>query len=85
MFSSLRNGKSSMRFLADLFKVSVGTIYAWIQDIAGSIPESEVGGGIKEIEIDEMWHYISKKLKNCGYSRHMTAIRGNYRMGYRES
>ena len=51
-------------FLADLFKVSVGTIYAWIQDIAGSILESEVGGGIKEIEIDEMWHYISKKLKN---------------------
>ena len=74
-------GKSSMRFLADTFGVSVGTVHSWIQDIAGSIPESKVGEDIKELEIDEIWHYISKKLKNCGYSKHMTAIRGELSHG----
>ena len=47
--------------------------------------ESEAGGGIKEIGIDEMWHYISKKLKNCGTQGIWPEFGANYRMGYGES
>ena len=76
-------GKSSMRFLADMFKVSVGTIYSWIRDMADSATLPEVAEDIREIGIDEMWHYISKKLVSCGYSRHMTVVRGELSHGLR--
>ena len=67
-------GKASMRFLADLFKVSVRTIYVWLKGIADSISVPAVSAGTQEIEIDEMWHYLRKKLESSGYSRHMTVL-----------
>lgn len=67
-------GKASMRFLADLFKVSVRTIHVWIKSLANKIPTPEVGTEIQEIELDEMWHYLRKKLKNSDYSRHMIVL-----------
>ena len=60
-------GKPSMHILANMFrvmfKILIASIYAWIRDIAGSIPESEVGQDIKEIEIDEMWYFFQKNQK----------------------
>ena len=67
-------GKASMRFLADLFKVSIRTIYVWIKNLSESIKVPEVSAELQEIEIDEMWHYLKKKVVNCGYSKHLTVL-----------
>ena len=52
-------GKASKRFLSRLFKVSARTISVWIDNIASTTSKAD----IKEIEIDEMWHYIKKISK----------------------
>ena len=58
-------GKSSFGFLGKLFGVSRSTAYKWIKSIAEDIEEPVISGSIKEIEFDEMWHFIqSKKTKN---------------------
>ena len=76
-------GKTSMRFLADIFSVSVRTVFLWIKDMVDSTPTPAVGTEIREIEIDEMWHYLSKKLESCGYSRHLTVLADELSHGLR--
>lgn len=69
-------GKASFGFLGKLFGVSRSTTYNWIKKIAGDIEDPKVGADIKEIEFDEMWHFIgSKKTKN-GSLRRWTVVQG---------
>jgi len=56
-------GKSSYRFLAKLFKVSPPAVQKWIKSAADRVPEPEVDPGLKEVEFDEMWHFLDKKKK----------------------
>ena len=56
-------GKASKRFLSRLFKVSARTISVWIDNIASTTSKPQIKADIKEIEIDEMWHYIKKISK----------------------
>ena len=58
--------KASFNFLGKkLFKVSPTTIMNWIKKEAETIEIPASSGDIKEMELDEMWHFIgSKKLKN---------------------
>ena len=51
-------GKSSYGFLGKLFGVSRSTPYKWIKKIAEATPEPVISASIKEIEFDEMWHFI---------------------------
>ena len=62
LFYSL--GKASFRFLARLFDVSPATTYQWVGKSAETLGEPVVSAGVKEIEIDQMWHFLqSKKQK----------------------
>ncbi len=76
-------GRASMRFLADIFQVSVRTIHVWIKDMADSTPNPAVGTAIEEIEIDEMWYYLQKKLESYGRSRRLTVSAGELSPGLR--
>mgnify|MGYP000854152258 CR=1 FL=1 len=60
-------GKASYGFIAKLFNVSRTAVLKWIRNIGGKIPETKIYGEIKEIQIDEMWHFILKKTKKYGY------------------
>ena len=60
------SGKSSYRYLAKLFNVCPATIMNWIKAYADKIDITAVPNTIKEIEIDEMWHFIDLKKTNCG-------------------
>jgi len=55
-------GKASYGFIAKLFNVNMTAVLKWIRNIG--IPEPKIDGEIKEIQIDEMWHFIVKKTKN---------------------
>ena len=74
-------GKVSMRFLADLLDVSVSTISLWLQAFADSIDPPEIEANIEEIEIDEMWHFIEKKLKNCGSLKPWIVVQSERSLG----
>ncbi len=74
-------GKASFRFLAKLFDVSPTTTYNWVRQTAESFGEPVVDENIKEIEIDEMWHFLqSKKTKN-GLSRPWIVTQGELSPG----
>jgi transposase len=59
------SSKASFNFLGKLFGVNKSSVYKWINNVAKHIPEPSVSSSIKEMEFDEMWHFIgSKKTKN---------------------
>lgn len=67
-------GKSSFGFLGKLFNVNRSTTYRWIRNVAENIEEPQISSSIKEIEFDEMWHFInSKKTKNGSSKRWIVA------------
>ena len=59
-------GSVSYSMLAKIFGVSNGTIHNWVVEAAKAMPEPVIPDDIKEIEFDEMWHYIGKKKDNSG-------------------
>ncbi len=74
-------GKSSYGFLGKLFGVSRSTAYKWIKKVAEVIEEPVISNSIKEIEFDEIWHFIqSKKTKN-GLSKPWIVAQGELLLG----
>ena len=63
------SGKASYGMIARLFNVSRPTAYYWIKNMGLKLPEPTINSEIKEVMIDEMWHFIKKKPKNMGSSR----------------
>ena len=62
-------GKSSYGFLAKLFKVSKTTIQNWLEYESDILSDPIIDDNIKEIEFDEMWHFIDSKKINVGLSK----------------
>ncbi|MCG8340049.1 MAG: hypothetical protein MI674_02075, partial [Cytophagales bacterium] len=60
------SGKCSLRFIGKLLKVSAPTIINWITNFGESLPEPPISEQLKEVELDEMWHFIAKKNKKYG-------------------
>lgn len=62
--------KASYNFLAKkIFHCSPTTVMNWIKKASAEVKMPEITNDIKEIEFDEMWHFIgSKKTKN-GFSK----------------
>ena len=58
--------KASYNFLAKkIFHCSPTTVMNWIKKASAEVKMPEITEDIKEIEFDEMWHFIgSKKTKN---------------------
>jgi len=69
-------GKSSYGFLGKLFGVSRSTPYKWIKKIAEATAEPVISNSIKEIEFDEMWHFIQSKKTRNGLSRPWIVAQG---------
>ena len=66
--------KASYNFLAKkIFHCSPTTIMNWVKKASSETKMPEITNDIKEIEFDEMWHFIgSKKTKN-GFSKLLIA------------
>lgn len=60
-------GKSSYGFISKLFNVSRTAVLKWIRKVAQRLPEPVIDRDIKEVQIDEMWHFINEKNESCGY------------------
>lgn len=60
----------SMNATATIVGVSAKTVYMWIKEFYHKYAEMpEPTDGVKEMELDEMHHYLSKKNRNCGYGK----------------
>ena len=62
-------GKASFRMLGKLFNCSHSLIYRWISKEAEKLPEPSIDADIREIEFDEMWHFIGSKKTKSGLSK----------------
>lgn len=62
------------RGIERLTGISHNTVILWVKNLAHEIERMrpEIEGKIVDVEIDEMWHFIQKKLKNAGYGLHGT-------------
>ena len=68
--------KASFGMLGRIFGVSRTLTYRWIKAEAETLPEPEIPGDIKEMEFDEMWHFIGSKKTRSGSSRRWIVARG---------
>ena len=71
-------GKGSYGFIAKLFGVTPPAVLKWIraEAAAAALQDRPVSGSIREMEFDEMWHFIqSKKTKN-GSSKRWIVLQG---------
>src|SRR5271167_2908272 len=69
-------GGMSLRAIARILGVSNVAILNWVRDEARQIPESS--SKVEQVvgTLDEMWHFIKKKLANCGFGEPMTLLVG---------
>ena len=69
-------GKASYGFIAKLFGVSSVAVYKWIKKEARIIDNPKIRSDIKEIEFDEMWHFVGSKKRDCGSLKPWIAAQG---------
>jgi transposase-like protein len=69
-------GKASYGFIAKLFGVTRAAVFKWLKKEAALMEKPKISAEIRNIEFDEMWHFIqSKKTKN-GSSKQWIVIEG---------
>jgi transposase len=68
--------KTSFGMLGKIFGVSRSLTYRWIREEAEALPNPVVPGDIKEMEFDEMWHFIGSKKTSSGSSRRWIVAQG---------
>ncbi len=59
----------SMNSIAPIIGVSTQSIMRWIYSFSETVAKPEIEGDFVEVELDEMHHFLLKKLKNYGSGR----------------
>src|SRR5215471_20485524 len=75
-------GKASFNMLGKIFGHSPSLLYRWIVEEIAKLPEPAVAGDIKEMEFDEMWHFIGSKKTKSGSSRRWIVAHGELWPGW---
>jgi len=78
-------GKAGFRFLSELFNVSATTTYNWGRQAAESLAEPVREEKIKQIEIDQRWHFLRSKKQEVDPQSLGPSYRANYGLGCRPS
>ena len=69
-------GKASFGMLGKIFGHSRSLIYRWIVQEADKLIYPHIPGDIKEMEFDEMWHFIGSKKTKGGSSKRWIVAHG---------
>jgi transposase len=77
-------GKGSYRFIARLLGVSVYAVYIWVKRAGNRYKPDDIGESTTEIEIDEMWHYIQKKVISAGYLKDLIELQKSVLLGLQD-
>lgn len=73
--------KMSIRGIGKLFGVSPTAILNWIREFAKNINEEDEFEKIRVLEIDEMWHFCEKKIKEYGFGKQLIVMEANLLTG----
>ena len=68
--------KGSYNMLARIFHTWPSLVYRWVREAGAELPEPALEGEIKEIEIDELWHFIQSKKTSFGSSKRLIVAHG---------
>ena len=68
--------KGSFRMMGRILGTNHTLLYRWIRAFGQSLPEPEVPGEIRQVEFDEMWHFLVSKKENFGSSKPLTVAHG---------
>src|SRR5206468_10956299 len=82
VLSYTRWEKPRLAFLAKLLGVSRTTTYYWIRPAASSTDEPTIAPDIRDIEFDEMWHFIQSKKEKSGLLKPWIVAQGEPLPGY---
>lgn len=69
-------GKASFNMLGKILGHSPSIVYRWIKQEMAAVTEPVIPNTIKEMEFDEMWHFVGSKKTNCGSSRQWIVAQG---------
>ena len=69
-------GKASFGMLGKIFGHHRSLTYRWIKAEMAKLPEPEISGNIKQMEFDEMWHFIGSKKTKSGSSKQWIVAQG---------
>jgi transposase-like protein len=69
-------GKASFNMLAHIFDTWPSLVYRWIVEAGAKMTVSEEMGEIREMEFDEMWHFVGSKKTSFGSSKPLIVASG---------
>ena len=69
-------GNMSFCSIARILGVSDVAILNWVRAEARNLPKPAANAGQVIITLDEMWHFLQKKLTSCGFGGPMTLLSG---------
>jgi len=69
-------GKASFRWLGRLLGVSGVGVYKWVRQAAEELPEPDIREDVREMELDELWHFLHTKKTSVGFGKPMTVAHG---------
>jgi len=67
-------GKGSYRMMGRILSVDHSLVYRWIRDFGKSLAQPKIPQDIKEIEFDEVWHFVGLKKTSCGCLKQLIAL-----------
>ena len=56
--------KGSFRMMGRILGIEHTLVYRWVRAFGKNLPEPEVSGDIRQMEFDEMWHFIKDLSTN---------------------
>lgn len=75
-------GNVSFGSIARLLGVSDVAVLNWVRDEARKLPEPSTKGDVVVVTLDEMWHFVKKRLQNYGFGEPMTLLLGEPSPGF---
>ena len=74
--ASLCNGQRQFCSIARILGVSDVAVLNWVRDEARKLPEPSTKAEVVVVTLDEMWHFVKKRLRNCGFGEPITLLLG---------
>ena len=75
-------GNVSFGSIARLLGVSDVAVLNWVRDEARKLPQPSTKADVVVVTLDEMWHFVKKRLRNYGFGEPMTLLLGEPSPGF---
>src|ERR1700691_1538536 len=75
-------GNMSFGSIARILGVSDVAVLNWVRDEARKLPEPSTKAEVVVVTLDEMWRFVKKRVRNCGFGEPMTLLLGEPSPGF---